>query len=72
MGKRSSEMACGCKRIEGATLAEASDWLENTIEGQTDVQICIVVGGDRCTFYNARTKPFSVGSFGPRRKGETE
>ena len=60
MGKRNDTMACGCRRIEGATLDEASLWLTSQIEGMANVEVSIVVGGDRCSFYRAKKNPRGV------------
>ena len=66
---RKSEMACGCQRIDQATLAEGNDWLASIIDGFTgDVKISMVVGGDRCHFYREKTNPRGVGTFGPKRE----
>ena len=45
-------LICGCTTIDRASLIEATDWLEQTLEGESaDVQISIVVGGTRCSTY---------------------
>ena len=73
MGKRNDVLWCGCDRIEHATLGEANAWLEKVLDGRSgDVQISIVVGGERCSFWRNKQKPFSVGTFGPQKRNEGE
>ena len=58
--ERKSEMACGCVRIEQANLEQASKWLLQNIAGHADVEMSIILGGDRCSFYREKKNPRGV------------